>query len=227
MTEKQIEKEMGKLYLNGILLKEYVKADVFRRLEWWLGMDLSFELAILSMFILRGNCMSVFCQGTVIDDEDVGEAHAWVEFKKGMRWYVMDLSCGYPYVFLKSEYFSEKGFGRYISMDWQCSFDSFWSLDLTEMFWVLMHFKDTSFVLNELNWLRPTKFDLRYTFDRCIMENHTIGNIKQMKPFFINKRDFKRPISTEIIQDFVKKPKRQQPKMKTIRRAIRNIKQNH
>ena len=227
MTRKQIEKEMSKLYLNGVSLKEYVRTDVFRRLEWWLGMDLSFELAVLSMLILRDNWTSTLYQGMVIGGRDEEEGHAWVEFKRGMRWYVMDLSCGHPYVFSRSEYFGERGFGRYISMVWKCKFNSFWNLDLVETLWALMHFKDTSFVLRELNWFRPTEHGPCYAFDKCIIENRIVNDSKQMKPFFINKRDLKRPISTDIIQDFVKKPKRQQPKMKTIRRAIREIKQNY
>lgn len=197
------------------------------RLSWWLGVNLSMEMAILSMMILRDEPTATLCYGFIKGPNyDFVDYHAWVEYRRGTRWWVMDLFCENPCECLRSSYFGRNGYGRDIFRAWRCSSDVFWSIDTVEMIWALLHFPDTSYMMRELAEFRPQDYEFFSYKEWFEKECDLKFDSAHMVPFCFKDGSPRRPISTGIILDFVKKANRQQPKMKTLRKAMWEIKQN-
>ena len=229
LSKKWLSEQMGELYFHGLPLNQYVENGAFLRLQNWLGMDLSFELAILAMVALSENWSSSLNHGVICDpDNGSKEEHAWVEYRKNFRWYVADFSRGYPGVYLKDDYFGKHGYGRNISPRWRIGYNEIWKFDLMEALWSSLHFEDYSYVMQTLNGFRPSEYSPHYAFEEWVISaRRLIEDGRHLVPFAINKRNPRRPISTEIIQDFAKKRIRMQPKMKHLRKAMKEMKRHN
>ena len=217
-----ILKEAQRIYFHGLPLSDYLKDGAFWRLQCWLMGNLSYELAAVAMILLKWNDTAVLYHGvTGAHSHNRGE-HAWVEFRMGVRKYVLDFSSGRDFLYNRGEYFDERGVGADCQALWYCTYDKFWAIPYVNTLWEAMQWKETSYVFRDLTGFgKPDSYGVgfEYWIHRGIGLNYSQDG-GHMVPYF--GENMHNIISTEIIQDFAKKAKRHQPKTKSIKKARKN-----
>ena len=206
-----------KLYFHGFKMSHYIDRDVFLRLEDWLETGQCFEFSILAMILLKNFETARLCRGDCFDnDSKLRTRHSWVEVKIPLNgWYVVDFAWLFP-AFCKRRYYFDHRNSVKIVRKWICSHDEFWSIQLSNIIFNAMQNSKTSYILLELSgYSNPDK---GYEFSEWVSKKAKLqfsdGTI--MVPF---ESYSGKPVSTQIIRDFVKNPKRKNPKAKSIRLA--------
>ena len=208
-------------FLYCFKMIHYIDEDVFLRLEGWLGYGQCYELSALAMILLKNFKTAKLCRGDYYDgDGKFQTRHSWVEVKIPFNgWYVIDFAWLFPVFCKKRHYFSHYGDGKLV-LRWTCSHDEFWNIPFSNVVFKAMRNKKTSYVLLELfGFGNP---DVGYEFQDWILEMAELRFLdgSMMIPF---ESYSGKPISTQIIRDFVKKSRRRSPKAKSIRSAWRVI----
>lgn len=215
---KLMNDESEKNYFHGFKFQRYVDSQAILRLEHWLGTGICYELAALTMILMKNNKSAKLCKGDYYKNGHMFTVHAWVEVKVPLNgWYVADFAWATGPL-RKKDYFNDLNkSGRMISK-WNCKYKDFWKIRFSEVLSKAMKNKDTSYVLLELSAFGGTNQN-RYGFKDWIYEENDL-KFSDGKTMFCHYRgNPDRPISTRIIRDFVKNPKRKSPKAKSIRLA--------
>ena len=210
--------ESQKIFFHGFSLTHYIVSDAFIRLESWLGSGLCYELSILAMILMKNNKTARLCRGDYVDKAGrLKTRHSWVEAKVPLNgWIVIDLACLSP-IFCKRDqyykYFDENG---RLGCKWLCTYDEFWKTPFAKVIAEAVKKPETSNILSELAAFGSPECD--YGFRGELIENsEPIPSGKKMPTHY--RYGSKKPVSTEIIRDFVKNPRRKDPKTKSIRLA--------
>ncbi len=219
MIEKYLEKiwqELDTLYFHGFKVHRYLSSEAFLRLQAWLGCGMCYELSALAMLVLKHNKTARLCRGDYYEqDGKPRTCHGWVEFKIPLcGWCVADFSWIHGGFARKKVFFKSLDGGK-LKERWSCSYDDFWDLPFPNVLYKAIQSSKTSKILFEL-----TAFCGHTVEDGGFKEwcysgqklRYSDGTF--MIPFLNNKG---KPVSTIIIRDFVKNPKRKQPKAKSIR----------
>ena len=213
----KIWQELNLLHFHGFKIRRYLENETFSRLQEWLGSGMCHELAVLAMLVLKPNKTATLCHGNYYDaDGNFQTHHSWVEFKIPFNgWYVADFSwIDIGFVDKKKYFTSDNG---ELKPTWSCSYDDFWDLPFPNVLYEAIKSPKTSKILFEL-----TAFCGHTVEDGGFKEwcysgqklRYSDGTF--MIPFLNDKG---KPVSTIIIRDFVKNPKRKQPKARSIRRS--------
>lgn len=204
-----------KLYFHGFKMNRYIDDDIFLRLEGWLGSGKCYELSVLAMILLKNFKTARLCRGDYYDkDGNLKTRHSWVEVKVPFNgWYVVDFAWLFPAFCKRRRYFSHRSDGKLVRK-WIRTYDEFWNVQFSNVVFEAMQNRKTSCVLLELSGFGNP--DENYEFKDWILEAKELrySDGSKMIPF---KNYSGKPISTRIIRDFVKNPKRKNPKAKSIR----------
>lgn len=216
IAAQEIHAEAEKLYFYGFKLQRYLESNAILRLENYLRASLCYELSALAMILLRSNKTAKMCRGDYLDDDGkLKTHHSWVEFEvPNEGWCVLDLAWFEPAIFKKDFYFQHC---RNLIPKWSCSYSEFWNIKLTNAVYQAMSQSSTSYIFAELSVFGNPKAN-GYGFKKyCKKEQkliYTDGTYMWPRRFSSGK-----VLSSRMIRDFVKNPKREQPKAKSIRLA--------
>lgn len=213
--------ELDKLYFHGFKVRRYLGDETISRLQKWLGCGICHELSVLAMLVLKNNKTAVLCHGDYYDaDGNFKTHHSWVEFKIPLNgWWVADFSW-IDIGFVSKKKYSKSDDGE-LKLIWGCGYDDFWDLPFSNALYEAIKSPKTSKVLLELTaFYGPTIEDGGFK-EWCYSGQelrYTDGTF--MIPFYNSEG---KPISSRILRDFVKNPKRKQPKAKSVRLTRRVI----
>ena len=211
-----IVEEMDKAYFHGFKFQRYLETDAILRFEGWLGSGLCYELSALAMILAKNQKSAKLCRGDYYDENgNFKTRHSWVEVKVPLNgWFVIDFAW-MSKACKKRWYFHDRK-GRLVQK-WVCPYEDFWKFQFSNLIWEAIHNRETSCVLLGLSAFGGP--DIEYEFRNWIYEagNLKIFNGDMMFPHYRDGSD--KPISNRIIRDFVKNPKRKNPKAKSIRSA--------
>lgn len=219
---ESIYNESSKLYFHGFKLSRYLETDVFLRLERWLGYGICYELSALTMILVK-NCRTArLCRGDLYDENGTFRTrHSWVELKVPLNgWYVIDLAWRFPGFCRKKDYFRQLNNDNALLVPkWVCTHSEFWNIYFSDIIREAMLHEKTSCILLELSGFGDP--DKEYQFEDWIHEANRLrfSDGGRMPIHRGNASD--RPISDGIIGDFIKNPRREQPKERSIRLALR------
>ena len=220
MFYHDIAEQSEKLYLHGFTLERYLFSNTFLRLEKWLGYAMCHELSPIAMIMLKNYKSARLCRGEyhLADGETL--LHSWVEVKVPLNgWYVFDFAWYYPAISRKKDMEKAHRLEKTeVEVIWSCSYKDFWSIKYSKSARNAMLKQDSSYILLSLMAYAPTEGE-RAGFTKCIYEHDQLlqTNLSYM-PAYYHKGDPKnKPMSTEILHDFLKNPNRRQPRAKTIR----------
>lgn len=212
--------EIEELYLQGFKLWRYFDSNAIIRFEKYLGSGICYDLAALSMVLLKNYKHSRLCQGVKYDKEGKFQTrHAWTEVKIPFDgWYVLDLAWCSPCFYPKKKYYKLFNEGKEsLTAEWICNYKDFWGISLSRAIREAMQNQKTSYVFKEFSCFGNP--DEGYGF------YDSINNIEglafspsgtMMIPFYSYNNKL---VSSAIIRDFVKNPKRKAPKARHIRTA--------
>lgn len=213
----KIWQELDVLYFHGFKIHRYLDSEAFPRLQAWLGCGMCYELSVLAMLALKRNKTARLYRGDYYDqDGKMQTRYGWVEFKIPLcGWYVADFSWIHEGFARKKNYFRDLDGGR-LKARWSCNYKDFWGLPFPNVLHESMQNRKTSYVLGELTrFSGPSKEEDGFT-EWCYSGQdlkYTDGTF--MIPFYLEGK----PVSSRIIRDFVKNPKRRQPRARSIRLA--------
>ncbi|MBQ1387788.1 hypothetical protein IIY68_03305 [Candidatus Saccharibacteria bacterium] len=212
----KIYQEMDRLYFHGFKIWRYFETDAISRLQDWLGFGMSYEMSVLAMLILKHNKTATLCRGDYYNEDGVFQtSHSWVEFKIPLcGWHVAD------FCWLSSGFANKKVIFRHYGGEfknrWHCSHEDFWDMSFPNVLHKSMQRRKDSCILRDLSmFCGPSSEEdgfqewcysgrhLRYACDGLMLSFYAGGKL----------------VSSRIIRDFVKNPKRRQPKARSIRIA--------
>ena len=226
IRKKQFEKfvnalseEAKKLYFHGFRLNRYVNTCAFWRFQEWLGSGRCYAFSVLAMIMLRPNKTATLYRGDSYGkDGQLKTRHSWVEFKIPMNgWWVADFSWTNHGFMPKKEFFKAVNVdSERLEPKWSCSYDEFWGTPFVGAICEAMEDATTSNIFRKLAAFgNPGDEDYGFT-EYCYSEEMLKYAIcKQMIPYYDTSDE--KFISSRIIRDFVKNPKREQPKARSIR----------
>lgn len=218
---KMIFDEAEKYYFHGFKLHRYIDTFAFWRLKNWLGISWCYELSILAMVMLRHNKTAILRRGNRYDkDGNFRTRHSWVEFKIPLNgWWVAD------FAWMNTGFCPKKDFlkavhadGSKLEVKWSYTYSEFWSTPFVGAIREAMQNQKTSYILRKLPVFGSAAAKEYGFTEYCYSEEmlqHATG--EWMIPYYDSHT--KKPVSSRIIRDFVKNPKRQQPKTRSIRLA--------
>ena len=214
-----IFKESEDIYFHGFKFRRYLDTDAILRLEDWLGSGMCYELSALAMILMKDYNSAKLCHGDYYDKNGIFKTkHAWVEVKIPLNgWYVIDFAWIFPGFCRKSDYFYRNNDGGKLICKWTCTYDEFWSIHFSNVVRKAMQNRKTSCVLLELSGFGGPENGYGFRDWVYEIENLKFSDGSIMLPHC--RGDSDRPISGRIIRDFVKSPKRKNPKAKSIRLA--------
>ena len=196
----------------------FVETSAFQRFTEWYNEGFCFAMSALAMIILRDNPTARIVQGHIegVKNPNSGGLyrHAFVEFKlPWLGWCVMDLSWITPCIANRNAYY--RTYSKMVK-DWTCSYEEFWKYDFSHDLYMATRRKETSDILDLLIWYGCS--DGMAGFTKAVLENWSINefDMEITAPFHYGNEKL---ISGRILRDFVKNPKREQPKAKSLRRA--------
>ena len=208
---------MDQLYFHGFKVWRYLKDDAIMRLQEWLGAGMCYNMSTLAMLTLKHNKTARLCRGAYYDENGVFRTlHGWVEFRIPLcGWCVADFSWIHGGFAKKKVYFKSVE-GEMLKAIWSCSYKDFWDLPFSNVLYKSMQDRKTSCILAEL-----AEFGLPIIEEDGFSEwcysgqslKRTDGTF--MIPFHLGEK----LVSSRIMRDFVKNPKRHQPRAKSIRIA--------
>lgn len=138
-------------YLNGRNVFTIFDEDLFRKLSFYVGHGLCYEVSALNMVILKKNRTArlVIVQAHRRHSNDV-HWHSWVEFKKYGVWWVIDPTWDRKFINLRRahNYHIPAEYRRI--MPW----DEFWSFQLSHDLWEMLQNRNTSYLFDELSHFR-------------------------------------------------------------------------
>ena len=217
---QSISSEMETLYFHGFKLKRYfISSDAILRLQRWCGSGMCYELSVLAMILMKNHKSARLCRGDYYDENgNFRTRHAWVEVKIPLNgWVVVDFAWTFPGFSKKNYYFRHINNPGKLVCKWVCSYKEFWDVQFSNVVREAMQNKKTSCVLLELSGFGNP--DNGYEFSEWVFDakelKYSDGSV--MIPF--RRGDSDELISNRIIRDFVKNPKRKNPKAKSIRLA--------
>ena len=211
-----------RLYFHGFNLYCHISRKSFSRLGAWLQPhSLCYEAGILSMMILRHNPTATLCRGFCEDPQnDFYSRHSWVEFKLGiLGWFIMDLSWLSVGICSKKAYFNESA--NIITM-WKYPYQDFWKIPLVNTLYKAMQKPQTSHIFYELSAFDDNGGTYTESYDFAGNINTDQLELSHNGTFMFPYRRshaHNQPVSTEIIQDFIKNPRRRHPRSRSLRRA--------
>ena len=214
-----IFKESEDIYFHGFKFSRYLDTDAILRLEKWLGQGMCYELSALAMILMKDCKSAKLCRGDYYDKNgNFQTKHAWVEVRIPFNgWYVIDFAWIFPGFCRKSDYFRRNNDGGKLICKWTCTHDEFWSIHFSNVVREAMQNRKTSCVLLELSGFGGPENGYGFRDYIYEMENLKFSDGSVMLPHCRDDSD--KPISSRIIRDFVKNPKRKDPKAKSIRLA--------
>ena len=215
------------LYFCGSSLSKVIETKALFRFQKWADVGMCLWWAPLGMLLLKDNPTAELYQGTLYDIDGTQKFHAWVEFNipQGER-FVLDFS------WLDSAFCEKKRFFKWLKREkvrlvpeWSCDYSTFWLQRWPNYLWELMQDRKTSHVLDGLSVLCPEnneEFGFKSLIEEFEIEDPE-GYGVFMPPWIIEESG--KIISTGILQDFIKYPKRQAPRDKTIKKAYRLLRE--
>lgn len=173
------------------------------------------------MIVLKHNKTATLCRGDLYDKNgNFRTRHSWVEFKIPLNgWWVADFSWINECFCSKKEYLKAvNSDGERLELKWNCTYDEFWATPIVEAFCEAMSTQENSHIYRKLAIFGSPHAE-EYGFTKYCYSEETAQHIacKHMMPYY-DSSDGKY-ISSRIIRDFVKNPKRKQPKTRSIRLA--------
>ncbi len=218
IRKKQFEKFVNALseeaknyYFHGFRLNRYVNTCAFWRLQNWLGSGRCYSFSILAMIMLRFDKTATLYRGDSYDkDGQLKTRHSWVEFKVPMNgWWVADFSWTNHGFMPKKEFFKAVNVdSERLEPKWSCSHDEFWGTPFVGAICEAMNNAATSYVFRILAAFgNPANEDYGFT-EYCYSEE-TAKRVawEYMIPYY--DLDDEKFISSRIMRDFVKNPKRE------------------
>lgn len=214
-------KEAEKHYFHGFKLSLYVSTHAFWRFQHWLGSGRCYAFSVLAMIMLKSNKTATLYRGDSYNkDGQLKTRHSWVEFKIPMNgWWVADFTWIYAGFAPKKKFFKAiNADGGRLDVKWSCSYDEFWNTPFIGAICEAMENTTTSNIYLNLSLFGNPK-DEDYGFTEYCYSEEIIKHAacEYMIPYY-NPNDEKF-ISSQIIRDFIKNPKRKQPKTRSIRLA--------
>ncbi len=211
---RSIETKAKRLYLCGFSLDKYIDTCAFIRFGHWLDNGYCWVTAAIGMYLLIDNPSSKLCKGYCYNKLGKKSIHYWVEFQdQGWHW-VLDL-CWVgglaAYEQFRRSYMPKK--------TWTCSYEDFWKIQITNRVFESMHHPDSSYVLDYLvsmYWNSAKNKGFNDEIEDIHMRDHT--GMRYMIPVE-HEYDIYRDVWADTLRDFVKNPKREQPKARTQRFA--------
>lgn len=213
----KIWQELDALYFHGFKIHRYLDNETFPRLQAWLGCGMCYEPSVLAMLVLRCNKTARLCRGDYWNrNGKLQTRHGWVEFRIPFcGWCVADFSWIHGGFARKKIYFRNMDSGK-LKVRWSCSYQDFWDLPFPNVLYKSMQNRGTSCVLAELNEFGSPIIEEDGFSEWCYSGRELRGTDGTfMIPLYRGGKF----ISSRIIRDFVKNPKRRQPKARSIRIA--------
>lgn len=208
------------IYLEEFPVGQLFEKEVFYRLGSYRQYGFCYEVAALSMLMLKSNETSriVYGLGFINDSEARIGPHAWTEFKSEGIWWTID-PCWCPDTIIMPS-FLHKTLTKCISIR-SIKYKTFWSYEVSQKLHTLMQDKKTSHVFRELSFYRREKLKDRIYLSRFpdYFKNFDGKNLSEIYLFYIYFD--KCPITRQIFRQFAIKDNRQQPSSKAIRNAER------
>lgn len=218
-----ISDEMDSLYFHGSKLWRWVDTDAFIRFQNWAESGICYELSVLAMMTLKGNPSATLYRGDFVgNDGKFKTRHAWVEFKiPGHGRCVADFSW-IQGGFAKKSVYVRSIDGKLVPK-WSCSYDEFWDTEFVKAVYGAARAKKTSHLLLELAFFGNPDVDSYKFNDICSLTDIQLqlSDGSYMIPFA---RKNGKVVSSAILRDFVKNPKRLQPRKRSIRLTYCGIK---
>ena len=210
-----ISHEFETIYFHGFKLRRYIESEAMLRFQNWLGVGICRELAAVAMITLRGNKSARLCHGNRYKNGQFVTRHAWVEFKVPLNgWFVMDLAWTCPGVCKRRVYFRNLRKKGKMVRHWSCPHSEFWQIKFVEVVSKMMRNRKTSHVLLELSAFgKPDDHGFREWCYRQDGPRYSDGSMLIPHPRIGSDK----LVSSWAIRDFVKNPKRKQPKARSIR----------
>ena len=223
-TLSNIYHEFGMVYFHGFKLQRYIDSDAMLRFQEWLGVGICKELAAVAMIILRDNKSARLCHGDWYENNLFVTKHAWVEFKIPLNgWFVMDLAWMCPGICKRRAYFRNLRSEGKMVRRWTCSYNEFWQIKFVEVVSEMMRNRKTSHVLLDLSAFG--KPDGHGFSEWCYQQDEPkFSNGSILAPHSRIGSD--KLVSSWVIRDFVKNPKRKQPKARSVR-LTRSLKRKY
>ena len=169
------------------------------------------------MLVLKHNKTARLCRGDYWNrNGKLQTRHGWVEFRIPFcGWCVADFSWIHGGFARKKIYFRNMDSGK-LKVRWSCSYQDFWDLPFPNVLYKSMQNRGTSCVLAELNEFGSPIIEEDGFSEWCYSGRELRGTDGTfMIPLYRGGKF----ISSRIIRDFVKNPKRRQPKARSIRIA--------
>ena len=213
--------EMDQCYFHGLKFRRYVETFAFWRFQDWLGSGRCYAFSSLAMIVLKNNKTATLCRGNLYDKNgNFRTRHSWIEFKIPMNgWWVADLSWINECFCSKKEYLKVvNADGEKLELKWSCAYDEFWAMPIVEAFREAMNTQENSHIYRKLAVFGSPQAG-EYGFTECCYSKEAAQHIacRHMMPYHDSNDD--KYISSRIIRDFVKNPKRKQPKSRSVRLA--------
>lgn len=219
-----IEEETKKVYLAGFSISRWVETNAFRRfLHWHEDDGFCYALSTLAMITFKNVKAKNIRIVRGADKADLGKppsekhCHSWVEIKIPLTgWVVIDLS------WTDSRIISRKTYLKLFALEpeWECSYERFWSIPYSNMLRKAMECQKTSNIFLNLFAYNPKEnglYEFEYKDHEDWPDNLPFKG-EVMLPFYhVNE---KKLISTRVLRDFVKNPRRLQPKAHSCRTAV-------
>ncbi len=216
-----ILKRADELYFYEFKLRRYLEMDALRRFQIYLGYGMCRELSILAMILAKDYKSARLCQGEY-HTKNHSTKHAWVEVKIPFAgWIVLDLSL-INEVITKQSY---RELFEQLTCEWTCSYEEFWEITFLEPFLKAMGKPETSYILPEMTVFN-TEMDENGIGKYAYTLNTLYFDYSQEKKAPAYRSIRGKPISTQIIQDFLDNPKCDKPKKESILAAEEEIRQN-
>lgn len=213
---ESIGESAQKLYLCGFSLDKYIVTDAFIRLGGWLNNGHCWVTAALGMFLLRHNDTAKLCKGICQRHNRNGggsSIHYWVEFDAENRHYVLDLCWIGGFCDRKTYYKDLKP-----DVKWTCTYDEFWSIQASNRLYESMHGQKTSYVFDLLVGLYwNDNYNKGFADGIADFRVRDCTGWRYMIP--VPNDDELKICWALTLRDFVKNPKRKQPKARSQRIA--------
>jgi len=209
---KSIEEEAEKIYLVGFRLSRWLETNALLRFVKWYKVDgFCYAISALAMLALKNVKAEEIrlARGSSGRTKGKKRRHSWVEIKiPKAGWYVMDLSWTESQLIRRRDYLRH----THLKTKWTCSYDEFWALPYSQMLREAIEKQKTSYIFASLQAYGPCNND-SYGFGRFGEKSWPDGlpwNGHNMPP--VKHVDEKKLVSSRVLRDFVKNPRRLQPK---------------